>query len=232
MKKIVFIISSVVMFLLAFSFDSRLVLADGFELEINDNSFQEDIELEKEIEKLLESAPELEAPIEDGVSTFMTSSSYKPRAGDILYTPSTQCKDNKDKCKGITGHVGIVSSTGSNVYHIRGLNSKPSSIGKSTWFNNYKKTLIIRPGSKSNGQKAADWVYKHYIKGTGKNKSYKVTLSRSVNLKTTYCSLIPWHGYVHGANHYMGGTSGYLMPSNLITNANANGFTVHGKVGY
>lgn len=37
---------------------------------------------------------------------------FNHKAGDILYTKTTQCKDNKDVCKGITGHVGIVLSNG------------------------------------------------------------------------------------------------------------------------
>lgn len=228
-----FIISSVVMFLFAFSLESHLVSANGVELEINDDLIQVDRELEKEIEELIKNAPKLEPPTDEGaMSMFMTSSAYKPRAGDILYTPSTQCKDNTAKCKGITGHVGIVSITGSNVYHIRGLNSKPTSIGKSTWFNNYKKTMILRPNSQSDGKKAAEWVYNHYILGAGKNKSYEVTLSRSVNLKTTYCTLIPWHGYVNGANNNLGSSVGYLLPTALFNQSLLNGFALHGKVGY
>lgn len=228
-----FIISFAVLFLFAFSLESHFVSANELELEINDDLIQEDRELEKEIEELIKNAPNLEPPTEHGaISMFMTSSAYKPRAGDILYTPSTQCKDNTAKCKGLTGHVGIVSITGSHVYHIRGLNAKPNSIPKSTWFGNYKKTMILRPHSQSDGKKAAEWVYNHYIKGPGKNKTYEVTLSRSVNLKTTYCTLIPWQGYVNGANNNLGSSVGYLLPTSLVNQSLLKGFSLHGKVGY
>ncbi len=57
------------------------------------NLTQESLELDREIEKLLEDIPDLEAPVEENeIRQFMKAPSYKPRAGDILYTPSTQCK--------------------------------------------------------------------------------------------------------------------------------------------
>lgn len=152
----------------------------------------------------------------------------------IFYTHQVRnAKKNKKICKGITGHVGIVSPTGKYVYHIRGPKSKSTSIKKSTWFKNYKKTIIIRP--KSKGQKAAKWGYNHYIKkgSKGKKKSYRVTFRRSVNLKTTYCSLIPWQGYAKGANHYMGGEySGYMLPQYFVVDAKFYGMNIYGKVGY
>jgi uncharacterized protein YycO len=225
MKKKLIILLTLI--LTAFLFSTSLVFASD---EEESDLYQESLELDKEIEKLLEDIPDLEVSDEDGISTFMTSSSYKPRAGDILYTPSTQCKDD---CKGITGHVGIVSITGSNVYHIANKKSKAKSVSKATWFNNYKKTIILRPNSKSNGEKAARWAYDHYIKGKGKDKSYKITFSRSVNLKTTYCSLIPWQGYAKGANHYMGSEfGGYMLPQYFVVDAKSYGLTTHGKVGY
>lgn len=224
-----------VVFLSIFLFSTSFVSANVLDYK---DLHQESIELDQQIEKILDDIVDLETPEvgvvgESEISTFMASSSYKPRAGDILYTPSTQCKDDKSKCKGISGHVGMVSITGSNVYHIAGKKSKPSSINKDTWFKNYKKTIILRPKSKSNGEKSARWSYNHYINGSGKNKTYDVTLSRSVNLKTTYCSLIPWQGYAHGANHYMGSQfGGYMLPQYFVVDANFYGFNTHGKVGY
>ncbi|MBR7796074.1 hypothetical protein GT022_08435 [Agaribacter marinus] len=229
MKKKLIIVAS--LFLIAFLFSTSSVFAS------NENEYdlhQESLKLNQEIEKILEDVPDLEVPEEENeISTFMSSSSYKPRAGDILYTPSTQCKNDKNICKGITGHVGIVSITGSNVYHIANKKSKPKSIKKATWFKNYKKTTVIRPNSKSKGDKAARWAYNHYVKGKGKNKSYKVTFSRSTGLKTTYCSLIPWQGYAKGANHYMGSEfGGYMLPQYFVVDAKSYGMKVHGKIGY
>lgn len=227
-KKLIIFVS---LFLFAFLFSVPSIFAsDGDEEDL----YQESLKLDQEIEKLLEDVPELEVPDEENdMNTFITSSSYKPRAGDILYTPSTQCKNDKNTCKGITGHVGIVSITGSNVYHIANKKSKAKSVKKATWFKNYKKTTVIRPNSKSNGEKAARWAYNHYIKGTGKNKSYKVTFSRSTGLKTTYCSLVPWQGYAKGANHYMGSEfGGYMLPQYFVVDAKSYKMKVHGKIGY
>lgn len=227
-KKLIIVVS---LFLTAFLFSTSSVFAnDGDEQDL----YQESVKLDQEIDKLLEDVPDLEVPEEENeISTFMKSSSYKPRAGDILYTPSTQCKNNKSICKGISGHVGIVSITGSNVYHIANKKSKAKSIKKATWFSNYKKTVVIRPNSKSKGDKAARWAYNHYIKGKGKSKSYKVTFSRSVGLKTTYCSLIPWQGYAKGANHKMGSEfGGYMLPQYFVVDAKSYSMKIHGKIGY
>lgn len=230
-KKLIIVVS---LFFAVFLFSTSSAFASNEDKE--DDLFQESFKLDQEIEKLLEDVPDLAVPQEENnkMNTLIkSSSSYKPRAGDILYTPSTQCKNNKRICKGITGHVGIVSITGSNVYHIANKKSKAKSIKKADWFKKYKKTTIIRPNSKSKGKKAARWAYNHYIKGSGKKKSYKVTFSRSVGLKTTYCSLIPWQGYAKGANHYMGSEfGGYMLPQYFVVDAKSYGMKIHGKVGY
>ncbi|HEX6594773.1 MAG TPA: hypothetical protein VF095_09315 [Bacillota bacterium] len=86
-KKLIIVVS---LFLAAFLFSASSVFTSDGE---RGNLTQESLELDREIEKLLEDIPDLEAPVEENeIRQFMKAPSYKPRAGDILYTPSTQCK--------------------------------------------------------------------------------------------------------------------------------------------
>lgn len=89
-KKLIIVVS---LFLAAFLFSASSVFTSDGE---RGNLTQESLELDREIEKLLEDIPDLEAPVEEveenEIRQFMKAPSYKPRAGDILYTPSTQCK--------------------------------------------------------------------------------------------------------------------------------------------
>lgn len=168
------------------------------------------------------------------ITPFATASSYKPKAGDILYTPSTQCK-NSDICKGITGHVGIVNPSTGTVTHIQAPGYLPQSISLNSWFSKYAKTVVVRSNDSTKASKASNWAFNYYIWGNGANKTYKVTydsdLTKTLSLKTTYCSLIVWQAYYFGANQKL--SLGIPVAPVLFVNyAPYHNMSVHMKIGY
>lgn len=206
--------------------------------QVSANSIDfDDEQLNKKFEKVLESIPDGEYSFESdsNISTQATKNQYKPRAEDILYTPSTQCKNDKNICKRISGHVGIVHSNGSSVIHTAGKNSKPKVISKDTWFKNYKKNCY-QTKQLHNRKKSFNLGKNYYGPGRkGANKSYKVTfennLRESLKTKTTYCSLIVWQAYYFGANQYLS-VGDPIPPKAFVTFASYHKMTNHMKIGY
>lgn len=195
-------------------------------------------QLDRELEKIIESIPDGEYSFDDesNIETFSTKNQYTPRAGDILFTPSTQCKGDSNICKGISGHAGIVHPNNSSVIHTAGKNKKPKVISKNTWFSNYPKTIVIRPNNATVGKNAANWAKNYYGPGgAGANKSYKVTfennLRDSLKTKTTYCSLIIWQAYYFGANQYLS-VGDPIPPGAFVSFAKYHNMTNYMKIGY
>lgn len=193
-------------------------------------------ELDQEFEKILEDIPEGEYISDDESEIIFntTRSKYIPRAGDILYTPNTQCKG--DKCKGISGHVGIVNTTNASVIHTSGKGDTSSVISIGNWFIDYPKTIVIRPNDSTKGKKAAEWARSYYtLGGDGTKKPYKITfegdLTKSLSTKTTYCSLIVWQAYYFGANQFLS-VGDPIPPIGFVNFASYHNMTNHMKIGY
>jgi len=54
----------------------------------------------------------------------------------------------------------MVNSSALSVVHTSGKSDKPEIIHKNTWFNDYPKTIVIRPNNSTKGQQAAEWAQK------------------------------------------------------------------------
>lgn len=164
------------------------------------------------------------------VGTDTDAASFQHKSGDILYTKSTQCKNDKEKCKGISGHVGIVYA--GKVIHIAGKNSKPSEISISKWYSNYPTTKVIRPNNSNIGVKAGKWAKNYYINGKGKNNSYNISKAgrKSVLNNYTYCTQIVWQAYKFGADKGLI-TGEPIRPAEFEIKAKDNGMKVVRTVG-
>lgn len=181
---------------------------------------KEELKVENDFQEAIANAP------------IMQATSYTAKAGDILYTPSTQCTGSSG-CKGITGHVGIVSNLTSFVYHIAGKNDTPGPIMVSDWLKKYPKTIVVRPKTASEGVSAGTWARDYYSVNPGASKTYSVTSSRSLSSSTVYCSLIPYHGYKHGAGRNTGEkTVGIIWPVEFVNTAGWHNMEVHARIGY
>ena len=173
---------------------------------------------------------------DDSLSTYATSGGYIAQAGDVLYTPSTQCKDDTDICKGISGHVGIVNPSKGTVTHTAGKGKKPTVISLTQWFNNYDKTVVVRHNNSTTATKAANWAINYYgVGGTGASKSYKVTadsdLTKTLSLSTTYCSLLVWQAYYFGADQFLS-LGSPVVPVLFVNYASYHNMYVYTKIGY
>lgn len=191
---------------------------------------------EKVFQEIIKNVPNGTYSGTDITTNSVNASSYSPEAGDILYTPSTQCKDdNRDICKGLTGHVGIVNPSTGTVTHIQAPGYLPKSISLNSWFNTYPKTTVVRHNDATKASKAANWAFNYYIWGNGADKTYKVTvdsdLTKTLSLDTTYCSLILWQAYYFGAGQKLS-LNIPVMPILFVNYASYHDMTVHMKIGY
>ncbi|WP_317935592.1 hypothetical protein [Sporosarcina aquimarina] len=106
--------------LLSFNFN----LGNAFANTSGNTDFSKEELKEQQIlfEKILEETPSgVYVDEEDQIlSTLATSNNYTAKSGDILYTPNTQCINNTDICKNISGHAGLVHPSTLHVIHIAG----------------------------------------------------------------------------------------------------------------
>lgn len=190
---------------------TTLMLMFNFNLSnsyANVNLF-EDIDMDEQeriYQEIIKDLPT--ATVSDSDYTPFSIPAYVPKAGDILYTPSTQCKNDPNICKGISGHVGIVVSDAGAVIHTAGKGKLPTLIPLTTWYKSYAETTVVRPNNATRGKNAADWARNYYgTGGAGSKKTYAVTinsdLSKTLSLNTTYCSLLVWQAYYFGANQFL-----------------------------
>lgn len=198
---------------------------------------EEVLEQEKIFQEIIKDVPSSTyLPTGDSLSTYAGSGGYIAQAGDVLYTPSTQCKDDSDICKGISGHVGIVNPSKGSVTHTAGKGKKPEVISLSQWFSNYPKTVVVRHNNTTTASKAANWAINYYgIGGAGSNKSYKVTvdsdLTKTLSLSTTYCSLLVWQAYYFGGGQHLS-LNIPVVPVLFVNYASQHNMYVYKKMGY
>lgn len=166
------------------------------------------------------------------------------KQGDILITNQTQCKGSK--CKGITGHAGIVvKANGSlKVLHIPGKSPGKEQIridSISTFYSNYhKKIKVVRPNSSSLGAKAANKALYYFStkskgKTIGKKWTYRIT-SNPKNISKTYCSEIVWYSYYKAGKtfkeyavvqtSYESAIPPIITPDDFLHHASNNGFKI------
>lgn len=218
--------------ILIFAFNVSTSLANAQE----DEYLLEQEKQEKIFQEIIESVPNGTYSGNDITTNALDASSYNPQAGDILYTPSTQCKDdNRETCKGITGHVGIVNPSTGTVTHIQAPGYLPKSISLNSWFTKYPKTVVVRHKNSTKASNAAKWAYDYYIWGDGAEKTYKVTidqdLTKTLSLNTTYCSLIVWQAYYFGAGQKLS-LNIPVMPVLFVNYAPYHDMYVQMKIGY
>lgn len=129
-------------------------------------------------------------------SFFVTGNSaeaaFSHKAGDILITKSTSSA-------GLTGHAGIVSSTGAAVIHVSGKGARAGTLTISDWYKKYPATKVVRHSNTTTAYNAARWAYDYYILGSGSDTDYRVTTNPK-DRTYTYCSEIVWQAYYYGAS--------------------------------
>lgn len=134
-------------------------------LEINDESFFEDLEVPDAI---------LDSDESPSMSLFAKTKTFTLKKGDILVSNGTSSK-------GLTGHAGIAISS-SKILHISGAkNSTPKAVSIATWQKKYgivkgqqdgkTHTKVYRVSNSSAG-KAGTWAKDNYV---GKKYSYGFT---------------------------------------------------------
>lgn len=158
---------------------------DTYEEVIED--FKEGIEnapLETEGEQKLSGEPSFSIQAKKA-----SLSGYTGAPGDILVTTDTQ------KNTGLTGHAGIVISTGK-ILQIAGPGKKIKVMTVAQWRSNYDKTNVYRVQTQSVAIEAARWAKNNYKDGS--NPGYKVNTSL-YSKSPTYCSKIVWQAYYYGS---------------------------------
>jgi len=121
--------------------------------------------------------------------TINSLDNYTPKAGDILIT-------NDTSYGGITGHTGIVTSSGK-ILHYPNPNVGIKHETLAQWNARYDKTNVWRVSSSIIANKAASWAYLNYY-ATNSDAEYQINTDL-YSKDPTYCSKLVWQAYYYGA---------------------------------
>jgi len=236
--KIATIFLTTLVLFLTFNISNLQVKADANQENLFGTT-EELIEQERIFQETIKDVPSstfLNTSDTDNSFSLTSSAGYIAQAGDVLFTPSTQCVGDQNVCLGISGHVGIVNASKGSVTHTAGKGQQSTVISLTTWFSKYPQTIVVRHKDSAKALKAATWALNYYgVGGTGASKTYKVTvdsdLTKTLSLKTTYCSLLVWQAYYFGANQYLS-LNIPVHPVLFVNYAAQHDMYVFTKIGY